>query len=56
MLVLALVPAAALVVCFVAYLVFLGFVIVRTNGTAGLRDVAVAVRAFPAFPGRFRRR
>jgi hypothetical protein len=34
--------------CFVAYLVFCAFVIVRTGSTAGLRDVAVAMRAFGA--------
>ncbi len=52
MLVLALVPAAAVVVCFVSYLLFLAFVVVR-SGTEGLRDVAVAIRAFH---GIFRRR
>ncbi len=41
-----LVTAVAGVVCFVAYLVFCAFVVVRTGNTAGLRDVAVAMRAF----------
>jgi hypothetical protein len=31
---------------FTLYLIFCAFIVVRTGGTAGLRDVAVAVRAF----------
>jgi hypothetical protein len=48
---LALALGAYPVFCFVTYLIFLGFVIVRTGGTSGLRDVAAAIRAFrwPAF-------
>jgi hypothetical protein len=38
--------AVALTVPFVCYLLFCAFVVVRTGGTEGLRDVAVAVRAF----------
>jgi len=34
--------------CFVIYLVFLGFVIVKTGGTAGLPDVAKAIDAYRA--------
>ena len=32
--------------CFVAYLVFCGFVVIKTGGTEGLKDVAVAMRAY----------
>lgn len=32
--------------CFVAYLLLLVFVIVRTGSTAGLRDVAAAISAY----------
>ena len=42
-------PARILVaglVGFTLYLVFCAFVVIRTGGTAGLRDVAVAIRAF----------
>ncbi len=35
-------------VSFLRYLAFLRFVIVRTGGTAGLRDVATAIRAYRA--------
>jgi len=45
-LVVALVVAGAPVVCFLAYLALCAFVVVRCGGTAGLRDVAIAVRAF----------
>ena len=34
------------VAAFVCYLLFCAFVVARTGGTAGLRDVAIAVRAF----------
>jgi hypothetical protein len=34
------------VVGFVCFLLFCAFVVVRTGSTAGLRDVAIAVRAF----------
>lgn len=40
------VPAVTALVGFVCYLIFLAFVVLRTGGTAGLRDVAVAMRAF----------
>jgi hypothetical protein len=40
--------AVAALVGFVFYLFFCAFVIVRTGSTAGLRDVAVAIRAFAA--------
>lgn len=45
---LALAAAAPIVagLCFLAYLVFLGFVIIKTEGTDGLKDVAVATRAY----------
>jgi len=33
-------------VCFVLYLVFLGFVILKTGGTKGLVDVAKAMDAY----------
>ncbi len=36
--------------CFLAYLRFCRFVVRETGGTAGLRDVAVAMRAFAALP------
>jgi len=36
----------AVVLEFLAYLVFLGFVIVRTGSTEGLPDVASAIKAF----------
>jgi hypothetical protein len=43
-------------VSFVSYLVCLGFVIVRTGGTAGLPDVAKAIRAYRIpLPGRNRK-
>ncbi|HEU5268616.1 MAG TPA: hypothetical protein VFU36_01740 [Jatrophihabitans sp.] len=35
-----------IVICFISFLVFLGFVLVRTGSTEGFRDVAVAVHAF----------
>jgi hypothetical protein len=31
---------------FVCFLIFCTFVVIRTGGTAGLQDVAVAVRAY----------
>lgn len=40
------VPALAALVGFICYLIFLVFVVRSTGGTAGLRDVAVAMRAF----------
>lgn len=40
------VTVATVVVGFVCFLLFCAFVVVRTGGTAGLRDVAIAVRAF----------
>jgi len=40
------VPAVTALVGFVCYLIFLVFVVRRTGDTAGLRDVAVAMRAF----------
>lgn len=36
--------------CFALYLSFCRFVVRATKGTAGLRDVAVAMRAFAALP------
>jgi len=33
-------------ICFLAYLTFLGFVIIKTGGTNGLSDVAKAIRAY----------
>jgi hypothetical protein len=38
--------AAIALVGFVLYLAFCAFVVIRTGGTSGLRDVAVAIRAF----------
>jgi hypothetical protein len=38
--------AAMAFLAFVSFLAFCAFVVVRTGGTAGLRDVAVAVRAY----------
>ena len=38
--------AAIVLVGFALYLAFCAFVVVRTGGTSGLRDVAIAVRAF----------
>jgi hypothetical protein len=38
--------AAIVLAGFVFFLIFCAFVVVRTGDTAGLRDVAVAVRAF----------
>ena len=38
--------AAIVLLGFALYLAFCAFVVVRTGGTSGLRDVAVAVRAF----------
>lgn len=32
--------------CFLAYLLFCVFVILRTGGTEGLKDVATAMRAY----------
>lgn len=40
------VVAGIAALCFVAYLVFLGFVINKTGTTDGLRDVAKAIRAY----------
>ncbi|MDT5104665.1 MAG: hypothetical protein QOI25_2178 [Mycobacterium sp.] len=37
------VPAIA-GVCFLAHLGFCGFVVIKTGGTEGLRDVAIAMR------------
>jgi len=45
------VSASFSALCFVSYLAFLAYVIRKTGGTAGLRDVAVAIRAFK-FPFR----
>ncbi|MDT5325775.1 MAG: hypothetical protein QOF25_2927 [Mycobacterium sp.] len=39
------VPAIA-GVCFLAHLGFCGFVVIKTGGTEGLRDVAIAMRAY----------
>ncbi|WP_319435433.1 hypothetical protein [Mycobacterium sp. RTGN5] len=33
-------------VCFVAYLVLMAFVVIRTGSTEGLKDVATAMRAY----------
>ncbi len=33
-------------VCFLAYLVFMSFVVIKTGGTEGLKDVATAMRAY----------
>jgi len=38
--------ASPVLVGFLAFLALCAFVVVRTGDTAGLRDVAVAVRAF----------
>jgi hypothetical protein len=38
--------AAMALIGFVCFLIFCTFVVIRTGGTAGLRDVAVAVRAY----------
>ena len=38
--------SAVLAVCFFAYLALCAFIVVRTGATAGLRDLAVAMRAF----------
>jgi hypothetical protein len=38
--------AAIALVGFALYLAFCVFVVVRTGGTSGLRDVAIAIRAF----------
>ncbi|MGW5267762.1 hypothetical protein ACWEQ4_03860 [Rhodococcus sp. NPDC003994] len=32
--------------CFLAYLLFMVFVVIKTGGTEGLRDVAAAMRAY----------
>lgn len=32
--------------CFIALLLFMGFIVIRTGDTKGLRDVAVALRAY----------
>jgi hypothetical protein len=40
------VGSASALVGFALFLIFCAFVVVRTGGTTGLRDVAVAVRAF----------
>jgi hypothetical protein len=42
--------ALTVVLCFLAYLRFCRFVVIKTGSTAGLRDVAVAMRAFAALP------
>ena len=41
----ALALAGALCVCFIALLALCGFVVVRTGGTSGLRDIAAVMRA-----------
>ena len=46
-----LVSASVSALCFLSYLAFLAYVIQKTRSTAGLRDVAVAIRAFK-FPFR----
>ena len=38
--------AFAALIGFISYLAFCAFVVVRTGSTAGLRDVAIAIRAF----------
>ena|ERR1700722_1366003 len=38
--------AASTLVAFALYLAFCVFVVIRTGGTSGLRDVAIAIRAF----------
>lgn len=40
------VASVSVLLAFLAFLCFCSFVIIRTGGTAGLRDVAVAIRAF----------
>lgn len=45
---------AAVLAAFLGYLRFCEFVVVHTGGTAGLRDVAVAIRAFAAVSGSMR--
>jgi hypothetical protein len=40
------VGSVSALVGFALFLIFCAFVVVRTGGTTGLRDVAVAVRAF----------
>ncbi len=42
----AVICAAIAATCFVAYLVFLAFVIVKTGGTQGMTDVAKAISAY----------
>lgn len=42
----AVVAASFSAFCFVSYLVLLAYVIQATGSTEGLRDVAVAIRAF----------
>lgn len=41
--------------CFIAFLMFMVFIVVKTGETKGLRDVAVAMRAYrpplPKWPG-----
>jgi hypothetical protein len=37
---------AAALLGFALYLAFCAFIVIRTGGTSGLRDVAVAIRAF----------
>lgn len=44
--VVAAITSAAVLVGFISFLIFCAFVILRTGSTAGLRDVAVAIRAF----------
>jgi hypothetical protein len=40
------VTSCTVLVAFLSFLVFCAFVVVRTGNTSGLKDVAVAVRAF----------
>ena len=44
--VVAAITSIAVLVGFISFLAFCAFVVVRTGTTAGLRDVAVAIRAF----------
>ena len=52
--ILAMSGVGATLIGFVCFLLFCVFVVVRTGGTSGLRDVAVAMRAYSLI-GSFRR-
>lgn len=48
--VLSLIAALSIPICFISYLRFQRFVVIQTGSTEGLKDVAVAMRAFAALP------